>query len=70
MMAGIKVGDVVMQYNGQQVEGQDQFKRLVRETPPGKDVKLQVYRDGAPQIVVAKIVLHPAMEDRPVSGEG
>jgi serine protease Do len=58
--AGIKVGDVVMQYNGQHVESQDQFKRLVRETPPGREVKLQIYRNGTPQIVAAKIELHPA----------
>jgi|SRR5579863_426242 len=59
--AGIKVGDVVMQYNGQHVDSQDQFKRLVRETPPGKEVKLLIYRAGASQILTAKIVSHPAM---------
>lgn len=58
--AGMKVGDVVMQYNGLRVEGQDQFKRMVRETQAGKEVRLQIYRDGAPQIVGAKIVLRPA----------
>jgi serine protease Do len=59
--AGIKMGDVVMQYNAQRVENGEQFARMVRETPPGREVKLQIYRDGAPQIAVAKIVLHPAM---------
>ena len=33
--AGLKVGDVVLQYNGQRVEGMDQFARMVRETPAG-----------------------------------
>src|SRR4051794_30304129 len=32
---GLKVGDVVMQYNGQRVEGMEQFSRMVRETPAG-----------------------------------
>jgi serine protease Do len=54
--AGLKPGDVVMQYNGQRVEGMDQFSRLVHETPAGREVKLQIYRDGAPQTVTATIV--------------
>jgi serine protease Do len=58
--AGIKVGDVVMQYNGQSVENWEQFARMVRETPPGREVKLQIYRNGAAQIMAAKIELHPA----------
>ena len=33
--AGLKVGDVVFRYNGQRVEGNEQFARLVRETPAG-----------------------------------
>ncbi len=58
-LAGLKVGDVVMQYNGQRVEGNEQFSRLVRETPPGREVKLQVYRNGAPQTITAKIGARP-----------
>ena len=47
--AGLKEGDVVLEYNGQRVEGVDQFMRMVRETPPGRDVKLALSRAGAPQ---------------------
>jgi serine protease Do len=46
---GIKVGDVVLQYNGERVEGVEQFMRMVRETPPGREVKLSIARNGAPQ---------------------
>jgi serine protease Do len=53
--AGLKVGDVISAYNGQRVEGIEQFSRFVRETPPGRDVKLQVSRDGNPQTVAAKL---------------
>ena len=35
---GIKMGDVVLEYNGERVEGVEQFMRMVRETPPGRDV--------------------------------
>lgn len=45
--AGLKVGDVVTEYQGQRVEGTEQFIRLVRETPAGRNVKLTVHRPGA-----------------------
>ncbi len=53
--AGLKVGDVVLAYNGQQVEGMEQFSRFVRETPPGRDVKLLISRDGNTQTLTARI---------------
>jgi serine protease Do len=43
---GIKSGDVVLEYNGDKVEGVDQFIRMVRETPPGREVKMAVWRNG------------------------
>lgn len=45
--AGIKQGDVVLEFNGQQVEGTEQFMRLVRETPAGREVKLVISQNGA-----------------------
>jgi serine protease Do len=51
---GIRPGDVVLEYNGQRVEGMEQFMRLVRETPPGRDVKLTVSRDGNLQTLSVK----------------
>jgi len=59
-VAGLMVGDVVMQYSGQRVEGNEQFSRLVRETPVGREVKLLVYRNGVAQFVTAKIGARPA----------
>ncbi len=53
--AGLKVGDVVLEYNGQRVEGTQQFVRLVRETPPGRRVTLVISRDGATQTVTATL---------------
>lgn len=44
--AGVKEGDVVLEYNGEKVEGVDQFIRQVHETPPGRDVKMSVWRNG------------------------
>lgn len=47
--AGIKEGDIVLEYNGAPVEGMEQFVRMVRETPPGRMVRLVVWRNGAAQ---------------------
>lgn len=45
--AGIKEGDVVLEYNGEKIQGVDQLIRLVRETPPGRQVTLAVWRNAA-----------------------
>lgn len=52
--AGIKAGDLVLEYNGQRVEGMEQFMRLVRETPAGREVKLTVSRNGSQQSLTVK----------------
>jgi serine protease Do len=49
--AGLKTGDVVLEYNGQRVEGMEQFGRFVRETPAGREVKLAISREGNMQTV-------------------
>jgi len=53
--AGVQKGDVVLEYNGQRVEGIEQFVRMVRETPPGRVAKLGLSRGGAPQTLQATI---------------
>ena len=57
--AGLKDGDVVLDYNGQPVAGIEQFARLVRETPAGREVRLSVWRGGAMQTVTATIATRP-----------
>ncbi len=59
--AGLKVGDVVLSYNGQRIEGMEQFSRFVRETPAGREVKLQISRDGNAQTITAKLGARKAM---------
>jgi len=49
--AGLKVADVVLEYNGQRVEGMEQFGRFVRETPVSREVKLLLSRDGNQQTI-------------------
>jgi serine protease Do len=57
--AGIKVGDVILEYNGQRVEGMEQFVRMVGETPVGRQVRLGVSRGGASQTLTATVAERP-----------
>lgn len=58
--AGLKVGDVVQSYNGQRVEGTEQFVRMVRETPAGRTAQLGIVRNGAQQTLSATIASRKA----------
>jgi serine protease Do len=53
--AGVREGDVVLEYNGNPVEGGAQFARMVRETPVGRSVKLTVWRNGAAQSLMVTV---------------
>jgi serine protease Do len=59
--AGLKEGDVVLQYNGMKVEGLEQLSRLVRETPVGREAKLDIFRNGAPMTIMARVGEHPLL---------
>ena len=53
--AGLKEGDVVLEYNGMPVQGMEQFVRLVRETPAGRQAKLAIWRNGSAQDVMITV---------------
>jgi membrane-associated protease RseP (regulator of RpoE activity) len=53
--AGLKVNDVVLQLNGQNVEGAEQLRRMLREIPPGRKATLAISRDGALQTVTVEL---------------
>jgi serine protease Do len=44
--AGLKKGDVVVEFDGERVRSARQFTRLVRETPAGRKATTSVIRDG------------------------
>ncbi len=46
--AGVKIGDVILTFNGQKVESAEQLKRLIHETPAGRSVQLGISRNGEP----------------------
>lgn len=47
--AGIRAGDVILAYDGEEVRGVAHLSRLVRETPPGRQVSIELVRDGKRQ---------------------
>ena len=44
--AGLHEHDVILQLNGQVIESQDQLRRMLHESPPGKAIQLVISRDG------------------------
>lgn len=52
--AGLKTGDVVIEYSGQRVDSMEQFIRMVRETPAGREVKIVVVRNGSNTTIAAR----------------
>lgn len=51
--AGIKVGDVILQYQKKQIEKPIDLRRMVGATKPGTNVNLQVYSQGKTREVQA-----------------
>jgi serine protease Do len=45
--AGLQKGDVVLEFDGERARSVRQFTRLVRETAPGRAVKITVLREGS-----------------------
>ncbi|MGA3134512.1 MAG: PDZ domain-containing protein [Terracidiphilus sp.] len=52
---GLKVNDVVIQLNGQNVEGAEQLRRMLREIPAGRKVSIEISRDGNIQTLAVEL---------------
>ena len=44
--AGLRVSDTIIEFDGERVRSIRQFARLVQETPPGRQVRATIMRDG------------------------
>ena len=49
--AGLKDNDVITEINGQRVEGEAQFRRMIHEIPAGRAAQFTVWRDGKAQSI-------------------
>ncbi len=66
--AGIKAGDVLLSYNGENILGAQQLGRLVSETPRGRKIKIEYWREGKVSTVTATTA-GPAAVQFPSQGE-
>lgn len=56
--AGLREHDVILDFNGTAVESEEQLRRLIRETPPGRTVAIGISRDGAPMKINVELADH------------
>jgi serine protease Do len=59
---GLKVNDVVVAINGQNVDNADALRRMLRDIPPGSKISLEISRDGNIQTMAVQLVDRKAME--------
>lgn len=60
--SGMQVRDVILQMNGQPVEGEEQLRRMLRETPAGRQVSFLVSRDGQQRTISAQMASREEVE--------
>ena len=53
--AGIKTGDVIIEFNGKNISDPSQLKNIVSATPPGHNSKVVIVRDGDRKIINVKL---------------
>ena len=60
--AGLREHDVILQMNGQLIEGEEQLRRILHETPVGRAVTLVLSRDGQQLTVSTQMADRSAVE--------
>ena len=60
--AGLHVGDVVTQVNGNAVNPDNTLSRLVAAVPPGQTARLNVIRNNRPETVTVTVATRPSAE--------
>jgi serine protease Do len=53
--AGIKTGDVIIEFNGKPVPKSHDFPSIIADTPPGQKITLKVIREKKEQVIGVKI---------------
>lgn len=61
-VAGIKRGDVVVAFNGKEVQSVSQLRNLVARTIVGRDAEIKILRDGKEQVLNVKVAERPSDE--------
>jgi serine protease Do len=58
--AGLKLGDVILAYNGSKIEDPNELPRLVAATKPGDKATLEVWRNGKAERLAVSVGEFPA----------
>ncbi len=54
--AGVKIGDIILEFEGKRVDDSNQLRNMVSQIAPGTAVKFKVWRDGAEREMSANLV--------------
>ena len=60
--AGVKRGDVVVAFNGKEVQSVSQLRNLVARTVVGKDAQIKILREGKEQTLSVRVAERPSDE--------
>ncbi|MBI2480498.1 MAG: PDZ domain-containing protein [Planctomycetia bacterium] len=63
--AGLKAGDIVIQFNGNEATSANQFRNAIAATTPRTELELQIYRDGQRKNIT--VVIGQLDSDQPVA---
>jgi serine protease Do len=59
---GLRERDVILQMNGQVIQGEEQLRRMLKETPAGRTVTLVISRDGQQVTVSSQMANREQLE--------
>lgn len=59
----LHLNDVILEVNGQKIEGAEQFGRILKEFPAGRKINLVILRDGAQQTFNVQLVDRKTMDE-------
>jgi putative serine protease PepD len=57
--AGLRIGDVILEANGKEINEPDELIRIVNETPIGKGIRLKIHRGKSTLEVLVIIAERP-----------
>lgn len=60
--AGLQLHDVILQMNGIAIQGEEQLRRMLRETPAGRQVTFLVSRDGQQRSITTQLANREEVE--------
>ncbi len=66
--AGLMLHDVILQMNGTVIEGEEQLRRMLRETPAGHQVTFLISRDGQQRTITTQLANREEVERKAWEG--